>query len=331
MPWFDYSVLRFHILKHHADAHANADAVQAPKGYHHDARYLLYKLDLPSSIQMRRRLTIAVGRTKRLIPVDVRVLGTILHPGTRHGFLSRPIIKTIALAGALRALPPLVADVAGRADGQEERAVAGPGAPRPACALSDGQVVPAEAEPGEEGTDHGAADDVEAGVSVVDVAGGGDVQRAADGDEREDEEIHRRSGGLVSRWDGSVGGTLLAGALFEGGWEDGAVLRVVLLAEEGDGDGEFGAEEQREVEEAGPAERGMSGGPGGEAVTQDGGVCLLADAGSDEDGCFWVDQAESADVELVDSAQIGVASLKEIWSRLSCDVLESLCYHECTC
>lgn len=89
-------------------------------------------------------------------------------------------------------------------------------------------MVPPEAEPGEEDADHGAGDDVEAGVAVVEPAGDGDEEGGADGDEGEDEEVHWGCGGLVAeRWGCFV--VVVVGVTIGDSVCFGRVIRVVVV------------------------------------------------------------------------------------------------------
>lgn len=115
-------------------------------------------------------------------------------------------------------------------------------------------------------------------VAEVEEARRRDVDGGAERDEGEDQDVCRRRGGLVADGDdggvgaafgvgveGAVGGGLCgvvpaveregegeAAFAFDGGV--GGVDGVGARREEGDGDGEFGAEEEEEVEETGPGD-----------------------------------------------------------------------------
>ena len=130
-------------------------------------------------------------------------------------------------------------------------------------------MVPPKAEVRTHDADEGAEEDVEAVVAEVGVAGRADVDGGADGDEGDDEGVGWGRRGLVAQRDGcrggggggavwgegwGVGGGFGGGVLVVGGedavgevgggLEDGGVGGVGVGREEGDGDGEFGAEEE---------------------------------------------------------------------------------------
>jgi hypothetical protein len=181
-------------------------------------------------------------------------------PLTLH--LHSPHPRRLALSGLT---PALRAHITATSDPDAPRAVITPGSPRPARPPSDGQVVEPETEPRARDTDQAAEQDVEAEVTIVDESGGADVDCGANGDEDEDEGVNGWGGVLVADGDDVVvgegeGRTLLGigerGHFLEVRRCDGrgvvGVGRVRARREEGDCNREFGGEEERQVEEAGP-------------------------------------------------------------------------------
>lgn len=75
--------------------------------------------------------------------------------------------------------PTLRANIRAEADANTEGAVTGAGAPGPAGALADGQMVPAEGEVGDNGAKRRAGEQVDALVPEVGVAGRGNVGGSA--------------------------------------------------------------------------------------------------------------------------------------------------------
>lgn len=102
--------------------------------------------------------------------------------------------------------PSLCADVGAATNANAPRALVAAGAPGPACAAGDGEVVPAEGEPGAGDADEGAEEHIEAKVAKVGVACTGDVDCGADGDEDEDERVDGWGGVLVADGDYGVVG-----------------------------------------------------------------------------------------------------------------------------
>lgn len=165
--------------------------------------------------------------------------------------------------------PPFCADVRAPTDANAPRALVAAGAPRPASASSNWQVIPAEGEPGAGDADEGAKQHVEAEVAEVGEACAGNVDGGADGDEYEDERVDGWCSVLVADGDYGVFGVgswrgegcvlLLHGesGLFlevrgSHGGGPGGICGERAVREEGYCDGEFGGEEEGEVEEAGP-------------------------------------------------------------------------------
>lgn len=156
--------------------------------------------------------------------------------------------------------PPLRANISRNADPNPERPIPGPSAPAPARARADREVVPAEGEPGADDADQAAGNDVEAEVAEVGEAGAGDVDGGCEGDEGNYEGPDGGSGRLVADgdyWGGGGVGAFVRGeravVLCVGGQGEtlfflegcvGFFLRVGARWEEGDCDGEFGAEEE---------------------------------------------------------------------------------------
>jgi hypothetical protein len=183
-------------------------------------------------------------------------------PLTLH--LHAPHPRRLALSSLT---PSLCSNIAATSDSNTECAVITPGSPRPARTPSDRQMVKPEAEPCARDADQAAEEDVEAEVAEIDKARGADVYCGADGDEDEDQGVDGWCGVLVADGDDVVVGEGEGGALLGVG-ERGHFLEVrrcdgrgvVRVGgvwarwEEGDCDGEFGGEEEREVEEAGPGD-----------------------------------------------------------------------------
>lgn len=155
--------------------------------------------------------------------------------------------------------------------------LAAPRSPGPPRSLVDGKVVPSERKPGDQDAHETSEENVEAVVTEVAEAGGGDIDRCRKGDKRDDQEIGGRRGGLVPKRDGSGSGESV-GIVCRGilGGEGVGVVRGVdrgfgpmLLVmgkgtrdgarvggegtggEEGNGNGELGGEEEGQVGEAG--------------------------------------------------------------------------------
>jgi hypothetical protein len=183
-------------------------------------------------------------------------------PLTLH--LHSPHPRRLALSGLT---PALRSHITPASDSNAPRAIITSGSPRPARTPSDGQVVEPETEPRTRDTDQAAEQDVEAEVTKVDESGGADVDCGANGDEDEDEGVDGWGGVLVADGDDVIvgegeGRTLLGvgerGHFLEVRRCDGRgvvwVGGVRARREEGDCDGEFGGEEEREVEEASPGD-----------------------------------------------------------------------------
>ena len=101
--------------------------------------------------------------------------------------------------------PAFAADVGVNAETDSEGSVATAGTPGPTGTLADGEVVPAEGKPADDGTQDGAEEDVGAVVTEIGVARGRDVGRSGDGSEGDDQEVGGRCGGLVTERDVGAG------------------------------------------------------------------------------------------------------------------------------
>lgn len=187
-------------------------------------------------------------------------------------------------------------------------------------------------------------------VAVVEEARGGDVDGGAEGDEGEGEGGRGRGGGLVADGDDDLGGVGSGsgfggggGRMVEGEGEAllafegrvGGVLGVGARGEEGDGDGEFGAEEEGEVEEAGPGDwvgrisvgfpflaavagmgwvggelltGGVAAGKALEAVVENVNVSVLADGRGDEHPSLRDVLAKTTGSVLLDVGDVGLAA-----------------------
>ena len=107
------------------------------------------------------------------------------------------------------------------------------------------------------------------------------------------------------------------------------VLRCGRLdGEIGDLDGEFGAEEEGEVEEAGPGEGGMAAGEGFEGVVDEVRVWVLADIGVNESPSGIKALAVATHDVLLDVVEIGLAAGDTAGSRFAEEVLHALCDEE---
>jgi hypothetical protein len=94
------------------------------------------------------------------------------------------------------------------------------------------------------------------------------------------------------------------GVLWECAGEGIGVGGVVARSEEGDGDGELGGEEEREVGQAGPGERCMSAGKAAEAVIEVA-AWIPADARVNEEGA--IGEGSANDV-FADVGEVGITS-----------------------
>lgn len=129
---------------------------------------------------------------------------TIEPPSPTHSFRVNDRTRDlptldIGIVRGLSLLPPFITNVAVHADGYGKRPVSASSPPRPSRTLSDRQVIPSEAEPPEREAQQGAEDDVPAVMSEIGVAGRGNVNGGADGNERNHQEVGWRRGGLVTQ------------------------------------------------------------------------------------------------------------------------------------
>lgn len=146
------------------------------------------------------------------------------------------------------------------------------------------------------------------------------------------------------------------GLFFEvGGGHGGGVEWVCGVwpwRQEGDCDGEFGGEEEGEVEEAGPGDcvdmlvgeigvreswgrtACVTAGEGLEAVhefSSTAAVGVLANTRRDHDPIYVEDLAHRIDCKFCNALEVGIAAGEEIWSWFSKQELHALCDQECRC
>ncbi|KAL2275899.1 hypothetical protein FJTKL_01453 [Diaporthe vaccinii] len=257
-------------------------------------------------------------------------------------------------AGLLAEVFP-VHGVAEAADAGPEGLVAAAGAPRPAGALRDGQVVPAEGEEGTDEADEEAEEDVEAVVPEVVPPRAGDEDGREEGRGGEDEQVqrrgrrllpHRRQPLVVSGEEvrcrlvvrGRVEVLLLEGGLQApgrrvAGREGGEGGRRVGLAcgrggEEGEGDGELAGDEQAQVGQPRRGGARVARRVGPEPVLQQvlrvGPVGhAAADAGGDEPLVAVGDFQAAHDVLRV-VIDVRVAARQQVRARLAEEVLHAV-------
>lgn len=248
---------------------------------------------------------------------------------------------------ALRVVVKIVAREAQAADASPEGAVVAARAPGPACAGHDGQVVVAEAVYGRDGADEEAKEDVEAVVTKVEPARGGDEDGQAEGDEGDGEEVDGGRGGLAPQrlqarvvLGVAVQGPQLAGGIAaqarllkrvaagrgHGARREGAVHGVVERRGRGhdkrQGDGELARQEQRQVDEAGGGRGRVAAGVAAEAVVELLAVGLLADVARIEPAAGRL-LAEAADDVLGGVGDVGLAPREQVGPRLAAHVLDA--------
>jgi len=202
-------------------------------------------------------------------------------------------------------------------------------------------------------------------VPEVCEAGGGDVERGAEGNENENEVVDGRCSGLIPDRDNEailflgrescgcggaercIGGYMVTGrsrcraqTRSITAWIQIAlstrtrmirVYRKRAIRQERDRDGEFRREEEGEVEEAGPAHGGVARGPGLEAVLEDVVVGLGADFRGDEDPAGVECRGCTGDARCRNALGIGDTAGEKVGTWFAHEEFEALGEHEGGC
>lgn len=203
-------------------------------------------------------------------------------------------------------------------------------------------MVEAEAEPRTGDADEATEQEVEAKVAEVCEARAGDVNGGGDGDEDEDDGPDGWCRVLVAHGDdgffGGVGVVLVEGeGLFpeiRGGDGRGVgwVLGVRAWREVGDCDGEFGGEEEGQVEEACPGKASMTTRKRFEAVFEFIGIVRGTNLRRDEHP-IWIQRVSNnaSNGKLLEALEIWFAARQQIWTGLAKEILHALGDHEGGC